>query len=344
MATSGYSSRAAWIASALQVLQDRGIDGRGALTGLGLDIEAIDLDSGRASVEQIALAWNYVAEVTQDPAIGLRAALAHFNPAHWQSVGLAVLSSRSLRDALERIVRYHRIISDVGEFSLDESEDTLGFSVRFFVDPSVAGYVASEFGIAAILVMLRGISSDTLRPAEVHLHRPESASSDAFARLLQCPVHFGQSRLAIAFDRTEVDRRLPGVNPELAEYLDRHSQQYIERYSNTHVVPKVREAILRQLAGGIPTPERVAQEMHCSVRTLQRMLQADGSSFADLLRQVRMELARDYMASGRQFGEIGYLLGFSGHSNFSRAFKRWFGVSPSEFRSPSPSSLSRQPS
>lgn len=332
MGESGYSSRAAWIASALQVLQDRGIDGCAAVARLGLDVEAIDLDAGRASVEQITLAWNYVAEVTGDPAIGVRAALSHFNPAHWQSLGLAVLSSASLRDALERVVRYQRIISDAGAFSLDEGENTLEFAVRFFVDAKVVGYVPSEFGIAAILVMLRDIASDTLRPVAVHLYRPQAESSEEFARLFGCPVHFGQSKVAIAFDKTLVDRRLSGVNPVLAEYLDRHSQTYLERYSNTRIIPRVREEILRQLAGGIPTPERVAAEMHCSVRTLQRLLQADGSSFAELLRHVRMELARDYMLSGRQLGEISYMLGFSDHSNFSRAFKSWFGVTPSEFR------------
>jgi AraC-like DNA-binding protein len=303
------------------------------LRDAGVDLDNIDIEGGRASVELIARAWQVVADATGDPAIGARSALLAFNPTHWQSLGLAVLCSSTLRDALNRVVRYHQIITDVAQFAFEEDADTITLRISLLADAEMVSFEAQEFGIAAILTMLRAIFPGVLHLDEVSLTRPEDRGTEDFADLFGCPVGFGAGYLGMRFKQADLDIRLPGANTTLAEYQDRYSRDYIARFGAGSVVLQVREAMLREMAGGDPTQEQVADSLHMSVRSLQRRLQEDGTSFSELLRDLRMQLAKDYLGdTHRQLSEVAYLLGFSDQSNFTRAFKGWFGITPSRYR------------
>ena len=96
---------------------------------------------------------------------------------------------------------------------------------------------------------------------------------------------------------------------------------------------QVRAKIIERLPSGHVTQEEIAQELNMSLRNMQRRLRGEGTSFTQLLDDTRRTLATQYVRSRRlSINEITYLLGFSEPSNFSRAFKRWTGLSPSEFR------------
>ena len=84
---------------------------------------------------------------------------------------------------------------------------------------------------------------------------------------------------------------------------------------------------------GPPNQKQIAQALHVSNRTLQRKLKDEGTSFVDLLQDTRLQLAQKYLAQpGRSVVEITYMLGFSEPSTFSRAFKRWTGQAPADYR------------
>jgi len=96
---------------------------------------------------------------------------------------------------------------------------------------------------------------------------------------------------------------------------------------------KVKAVIIDQLPSGNVTNEKVARSLYMSSRKLQRQLQSAGTTFYTLLDEVRQDLAQKYLrAQDSSITEIGFLLGFSESSAFSRAFKRWMGVTPSEYR------------
>src|SRR5262245_60935066 len=108
MSLSGYTSQASWIDAAILALKRHGLDPAPLVRMLGTR----GRDDDRATIEDIGEAWRYVAECTGDPAIGVRCGLGEFNPVQWQSLGLAVMCSTSRHDALKRIVRFHRLITD----------------------------------------------------------------------------------------------------------------------------------------------------------------------------------------------------------------------------------------
>jgi AraC-like DNA-binding protein len=91
--------------------------------------------------------------------------------------------------------------------------------------------------------------------------------------------------------------------------------------------------IVEHLPDGPPNQKQIAATMNVSNRTLQRKLRDEGTSFIDLLQDARLNLAKKYLSQPqRSIVEIAYLLGFSEPSTFSRAFKRWTGSAPAEFR------------
>ena len=96
---------------------------------------------------------------------------------------------------------------------------------------------------------------------------------------------------------------------------------------------KVRACLEAQLPNGEPSAERIAQSLHLSLRSLQRHLAEEGSSYEQLLSDTRQALALVHMRDPRcSISEIAYLLGFADTSSFSRAFKRWTGQAPSQYR------------
>ena len=119
----------------------------------------------------------------------------------------------------------------------------------------------------------------------------------------------------------------------LARINDEHTQSYLASFIARTTTRDVVDKIVERLPDGPPGQQQIASALHMSNRTLQRKLREEGTSFKDLLQDTRMQLARKYLLSpGRSVVETAYLLGFSEPSTFSRAFKRWTGVAPVDYR------------
>jgi AraC-like DNA-binding protein len=287
----------------------------------------------RADVEDIADAWRLAARVCSDSAIGIHAAEQYFQPANWRTLGLAMLCSKTLRDAFERMERYGEILSNAASFHLQEERGCLVSGIDTLLGAKLVGYEAVDFGLASVIKLLRMVFPGELPIKRVELVRPPVEDIKAFKDFFGCEVIFNAERNGIFIDLQYVDIPLPGADSELAEIQDQLSARYAEQYSNSSFALKVKNEIIRNLPGGDPSQQVVAETLNCTQRNLQRKLQDEGVNFKQLLAEIRQQLARDYLQqSERSLSEVAYLLGFSDHSNFTRAFKRWFGISPTEYR------------
>ena len=116
--------------------------------------------------------------------------------------------------------------------------------------------------------------------------------------------------------------------------MEQHAQLLMaSRPMPDDLIGQVRQQIVRGLDSGKITREDVAKRLHMSVRTLQRRLDDNGIVFSDLVDEIRKEMAKSYLQAGElTLTEIGFLLGFAEQSSFTRAFKRWTGQTPLEFR------------
>lgn len=315
-----------------RILEQRGHDATAAFRAAGLDPARLTDPRARYPIERVARAWEQADRLLADPCFGLDAVDA-WRASDYHAMGYAMLASRSLRRALERMVRYFRIINDVAGFELLETRERLTVA---YVPPAAGFGLApsqEQARWASILGICRAIYDGPLDPVEVTMRQAPPPCPERVDACFRCPVRFAAPRGSIAFDRTSADRPLVAANRELAAANDRIAVEYLARLQRDDLASRVKQAILDHLPSGAPSDDQVAQALYMSTRTLQRKLKEEGTTFSETIESVRRELAEAYLRDPNlTLTEISYLLGFGDTSSFSRAFKRWTGQAPSAQR------------
>ena len=149
-----------------------------------------------------------------------------------------------------------------------------------------------------------------------------------------CPVRFGLRRNALVFRRSDLDRPFVTHNPEMLSVVGNHLDTELkEGNSKLNLRMKVKQGLQRSLAGKRPTLPLVAPMLGMSSRTLQRRLSSEGLTFQELVEETRSELALHYLQRGTiELNEVAFLLGYGDTNSFFRAFQRWQGTTPGEWR------------
>jgi len=323
-----------WAKAIRRTLDARGIDSAALFAQAGLDLAALDDPNARYPVERTTELWRLAVAATGDPCLGLAVA-SNVVPTTFHALGYSIMASATLRDMLQRIVRYFRIASDVSELELRESAEACELVVH---PPSGTTHPAPESVDAFISLLLRtsrSLAGRQLVPLRVALRRPRPAQVDSFERILRAPIEFGASHDLVAFARADCDLPLDSANRELASRSDELIAKYLADLDRAALSARVRDALIPRLANGEPAAEQVAAALNLSLRSLQRHLADEGTHFDQVLASTRLELARGYLGDKRHaISEIAYLLGYADASCFTRAFRRWTGVSPSQYRDP----------
>ena len=161
--------------------------------------------------------------------------------------------------------------------------------------------------------------------------RPSCA--DRFDRLFGVTVEFDQPGYELWMDPEVVNEPLATANPELVRINDQIVTDYLAHLDRSDVTTRVRAKLIERLPDGNVGEDEIANALNLSSRSLQRKLRAQGVSFKQLLDNTRRELGLQYVRNPNQsLIEIAFLLGFAEPGNFTRAFKRWYGGSPSQYR------------
>jgi AraC-like DNA-binding protein len=186
---------------------------------------------------------------------------------------------------------------------------------------------------ASLIALSRTTVAADLAPVSLALSRPEPPCSAQFFALFRAPIAFSAPKDSIVFDRETAERPLPTSNRILARANEQVIAEYLARFQATDLSGQVRTRLIELLPIGNCNESQLADALNLSRRTLQRRLAEEGTSYSVLLDEARQELAIRYIGEQRlSIKETSYLLGFSEPGNFSRAFKRWTGQAPSNFR------------
>lgn len=146
-------------------------------------------------------------------------------------------------------------------------------------------------------------------------------------------MQYGGNAIEFILDRQDVEKALHTGNAELSLANEHIISRHLADLHRDNLASQVEMAIIQQLPSGQIKEENVASALHLSRRTMQRCLAEEGASFSDLLENKRKQLADKYVSDHTlAISEIAYLLGFSEQANFSRAYKRWFGMAPTQYR------------
>ena len=298
---------------------------------MSMDPELMKRPGGRYRLDSIDNLWRKASKIIDDPCFGLKAAEL-WHPSNFSALGYAMLASNTLRTAFERMDRYHRVLSDERPITLDETEEGLALTLVFSHEKRDIP-ARNDAILAVTMSMCRLNYIEDLAPVSVTLTHPKPSCSARFYEYFRSPVVFEAPANSLTLPIEAVDRNLPGSNPQLVELNDQVMIEYLAQLDQDHITQKVKAVIIDLLPSGNVTDESVARELYMSSRKLQRQLRSDDTTFTTLLNEIRQDLAQRYLREqDTSLTEIAFLLGFSESSAFSRAFRRWMGVTPSEYR------------
>ncbi len=311
-------------------LEHKGVDSARALRAAGLPEGVSNDPLERLTASQVTALYRVCVDMTHDPYFGLTVArFIHASNIH--ALGYALMASRTLMDFCLRLERYFAIVSQGAALRVERQ--TGEATLRFRHQTSLCGETEDAFA-AFVLRFMRLLYGKPLKPLRVELHHacPNGGPSPYLVEFGVLPS-FGVPESALVFAADALDEPLSGACPDLAEYNDRIATQCLARLCGNDVVARVRAAIIERLATGDCSRRQVARVLGLSEASLQTKLAERSASYQDLVSDTRRELALGYLAQRHlSITEITFLLGFTDASNFTRAFRRWVGVSPTRHR------------
>lgn len=321
-----------WAIAISRTLEARGLDSASLFVEVGLDPQFLRDPNGRYPVSKMAKLWRLAVETSGDPCFALKAS-AYVQPATFHSLGLAMMASQNLEDALQRTARFSRIVSNAVDVVIEHTPRGVKEVVRFLdgvptVDEGIDLFMASTLKLGRMLTGVENL------PVEIRLCRDGSAETRAeFEKFFGCSIEFRAEENSLLVPHEWMSLPLPMANPELARKNDRVVMEYLRSFDGARVSEKVRAELISRLPAGEPARADVAGVLNMSEKTLQRRLRDEETNYQQILDETRSELAKQYL-SERQLSvcDVTFRLGFSDQSSFTRAFKRWTGVSPGEFR------------
>lgn len=317
----------------LAYISGRGHDGSDFLRSHNVDPSIVRDPEARLPHAIAVSLWLAAEQLTNDPNLGIHVA-AGIRPGVYGALDYAVRTCETLGEGLQRLSRYHRFLHDVAETRLAVDGDRAILS-HFLPLPGGPPRAVSEYVVASWLLGTRQATGLNWTPLEVRFPHTSSADTSEHERLFGCSLKFRCERSELVFAREFLETPLLKADPALQAILEAQVVAVIEKLPKAEATTDaVRRHLAGELAKGQPILKHIAPRMHMSSRTLRRRLDEEGTSFRQILSEVRREMAARHLLEGRlAIGEIAFLLGFSEPSAFHRAFKQWTGHAPLEFRS-----------
>lgn len=302
------------------------------LHSIGVDPHSVQSPDARIPVDTYLHIQDGAAEYIHDPYLGLH--MGEFAEAgSWSILGYVMMNCKNLGEAFEKSGKYSRIIGNMIEARADLRFNKI--HVVVFTPPHAPKMTRHcyESTLSSSVRMMRVLTGVHLCPLEVTFAYPRPESTAEYDRVFGCPVKFGQKENSMTLDWGIVNTPVRMANPDLLAHFEQYAQTLLDEMQrkdeHTRAVTRI---ILSRLDDESLSIEKVAREMAVSVRTLQKRLEEEGVVFSDLLREVRQRLAQKYLRENYSVEQITYLLGFSEPSVFRKAFKKWSGVTPREYR------------
>jgi AraC-like DNA-binding protein len=310
-----------------------GLDTDQILRAAQLDPVTLQDPDARIPVEQVDAIWRKAYQISKDPNLALHA-IEVLPFGAYRVIDFLASSAPTIGAALAKVADYFPIINPLVRLAYTIADKQLMYSLTAPSRPSTITRPYAEYTLAAVFLRTRVAAHQQYPLVRVEFSHPAPADISEHERIFECPVRFGADacRLVIAEDVWNMPRT--GTDPALFSVLESHARMLLEQMpAPDDIVGRVRKSIDAELRGGDPSLESIARQLAMSPRTLQRRLRDRGVVFNDVLDEMRFHAAKSYLAQRDVAGtEVAYLLGFAEQSSLNRAFKRWSGETPTEYR------------
>jgi AraC-like DNA-binding protein len=306
----------------------------------GMSLTHIEDEKRRITDAHFFSIWDAIGELSNDPAIGLKMGCQFHADALPPSM-LAAYYARDYRDAITRHERFLQM-SAASEMRISEHLGETSIEWNWKRGRLQEPPLLTDVTFAMLVEMGRRGTEQPFNPKRVELKRPPERTG-VHRAFFQCPIKFRAARNVLVFDSSDFQRPFVTYNAELLEMLQPQlDKSHLQAKAEVTVAERVKWILKQMLAGGRPDASVVAHELGLSVRTLQRRIVNEGTTFRELLSEVRKELAREYLSRPEMPPtEIAFFLGFEDTSSFYRAFRIWEEMTPERWRADSGNSDSR---
>lgn len=326
-----YSTMTSWVRMVWDALKISGIDADALFREVGLDPRLLADPDARYSMKQTAKLWTLAMDRAGDPCFGLTVA-AQWHPTTWHALGYAWLASGTLEDALRRFVRYSSMITTSGGIHLEERIADFRLTVRVQKSEIPRPDAVLDAVLANIIYLCRVSYGADFVPLRVLFVHHGQGCRQKRAEFFGSPIEYGCEANGIDFAKDSLRKPLPSANAALAHANEKIIAEYLPRLELGTMASRVKTVLIDLLPSGEATEDDVAASMNLSRSSLQRRLRDEGTTYRTVLQEVRCELAEKMLLDGsKTLNEVSFLLGFADLSAFSRAFKRWTGVAPSNY-------------
>ncbi len=250
-------------------------------------------------------------------------------------VGLACKTSATVAEALQRHGRYQSLTNRTARYDARAEGGVVHIEETRFGEPSTGSLLISDYTVLVAVQLLRSLLGPDVPVVELRSRRAsvserERSAWEAFAG---APIVVGAEKAALCCPVAVLARPVPSSDDELSAYFSRLLRAKSPDGPPRRWVDDARAAVERGLASGTPSANEVAKQLGVGARTLARRLSDEGTTFGQLLTEVRRERARQHLQDPElTLAEVAFLLGYRDHASFHRAFRRWFGATPAVYR------------
>jgi AraC-like DNA-binding protein len=331
-----YSVAGANLVALLAFVKARGVDLTPTLPALGLSLAGLSSSDARVPVEAAEGLWVEAANRLDDPDFGLHFA-ERLDLDGFHVVGHLAATSRTVGEALERVVTYSRLLHDAGRTELEHHGDEVQLFPGCRGLPSAPPRHIAEFNTASAVALVRFVSArPDWKPRAVRFFHPAPDDVSQHRAFFGVKPTFQAPETLVVLTRDDASMPVRVSAPSrLGQHLEAYAQRLLADLPRRD--DALRDQVLRALVSELPngglTIEQVAARFAMTPRTLQRRLAESSDSFSGLVDEARLGLAERYLADDTlSLGEVSYLLGFQDPSTFHKAFRRWRGLTPGEWR------------
>ena len=317
----------------LRVMETRGYSYQACLRGTGILLQQLEDAEARMTLQQELTFYRNTLELTGDPAIGLKLG-EPFTTQRYGLFGYAMLSAATFRHALILAENFGRLTFTYFTLKFGVSGKRAWFSMS--EPPPIEQELVDLYldrDLSAAKVDFSEILGEPFPLEGVCLTHDGHGRQQAYRNHFGCEIHFNQGDGKFLFNSAILDNPLPQSDPDSNRHLQQQCQMLIAKLTTQgQLVDNVRMLVLAR-PGFFPDIDYIAEKLGMSTRTLRRRLKEEGSSYRELLEEIRFGLAKEYLGETKlPMEEISVLLGYTESGNFSHAFRRWSGESPSIWR------------
>ncbi|MFY0654640.1 MAG: AraC family transcriptional regulator [Cyclobacteriaceae bacterium] len=325
---------AAFINLRINVAESFGANREAILQDCNLDPNRLQDPKSRVSVEQTMEVWQAIAKHTGSEEMGLESGL-QIRMQFLGVLGYVMMNSSSILVAYQKLCNYQRLVASIIFQTIKVENDLVRIEGEMKEEWNNSYKYTIDFVQTANFAIIGTTSAKDIFPLCVGFNYPEPKNINRYKDIFRgAKIEFGCEKPYMVYKKGDLEYPMIGTNEDVFRHFQLQLEEIITEHDQVNKFSRQTKSLIREgLKAEIPQIHDVAKELALSVRALQLNLQGEGTTFQSILNTVRKEVSMTQLRNPNyNVTDVAFLTGFSDVSVFSRNFKKWTGITPSQYQ------------